>query len=59
MKLKLRLPDYHTVAANWLLWQDRFIPESFESEEEFNLMTISEKVGILGEVFGPEQREEG
>jgi len=59
MKLKLRLPDYHTIAANWLVWEAQFYPESFESEEEFNLMTISEKVGILGEVFGPEQREEG
>ena len=59
MKIKLRLPDYHTVAANWLLWQDQFIPESFECEEDFNLMTISEKVGILADVFGPEQREEG
>jgi hypothetical protein len=53
-----RKPSYHEIAADWRLWQTYVDTIGVDSEEDFHKMTVPEKVGILGECFGPEQREE-
>lgn len=55
----MKSPSYHEIAADWRLWQTYVDTIALDSEEEFRKMTVQEKVGILGECFGPEQREEG
>lgn len=54
-----RKPSYHEIAADWRLWQTYVDTIAVDSEGEFNAMTVPEKVGILGECFGPEERGEG
>lgn len=51
-------PSYHEIAADWRLWQQHVDTVTPMPEETFHCMTVPEKVGILGECFGPEQVEE-
>ncbi len=54
----MKSPSYHAIAADWRLWQEYADPTGIDSKEQFDAMTVVEKVAILGESFGPEQREE-
>ena len=54
----MKSPSYHEIAADWRLWQMYVDTIGVDSEEEFHAMTVPEKVAIIGECFGPEQREE-
>jgi hypothetical protein len=50
--------SYAEIAASLDLWRDRMDTDLALSDEEFQAMSIDERVALMVEVFGPEPTDE-
>ena len=50
--------SYDDVARDFNLWGQCVDPHATMTEEEFNSMTLEEKIALLRKLFGDEQAEE-
>lgn len=45
---------YEQCATNWILWQEYVDTNATMTREEFDAMTVAEKIAVQVEAFGPE-----
>jgi hypothetical protein len=50
----MSLFTYEQIAANFNLWQEYVDQDATMSQEEFDAMTIEQKVNLQIEAFGPQ-----
>ena len=51
-------PTIKEMASNFQVWAEYVDPAAVVEEEEFEKMSVEEKVRIIESVFGPEEPEE-
>jgi len=50
-------PTYAQIANDWDLWAEYVDPAATMTQAEFDALTISEKVALQTDCFGPEEWE--
>jgi hypothetical protein len=48
---------YRVIAENYALWQKSVDPGAFGTREEFDAMSIEERIEFIEKCFGPESEE--
>lgn len=49
---------YAEIAANWNLWIEFVDPNATMTREEFEALTVEQKIAMQADAFGPEQAAE-
>lgn len=49
------IPTYRQIATNWNLWQVYADPKAIFNREDFDEMSVEEKIGLMEIVWGKEQ----
>lgn len=47
-------PTYEQQARDWYLWREYVDLDAVMTIEEFEAMTVDERIGLIIETFGPE-----